>query len=241
LVEEDGIADGGQATPNVLTTRVDWRHPGIDAHVGINGIGGNISVPVADHFNVRVGGEFFKYTTTFTEEGANVDATIQLGNGHAALDYFPWHNGFHISPLLVFANQTRVRGTVIVPAGQTVELNGSDYVSSAADPLHGSASVDTRKTAVGLTIGYGNTVPRDGSHWSFPAEIGFYYIGQPTLKVDFSGSACDPRQPAAIGCSSVTTDPDFQHDLAAFIARNNHNLSYASFFPVASFGVGYRF
>jgi hypothetical protein len=35
--------------------------------------------------------------------------------------------------------------------------------------------------------------------------------------------------------------PGFQQDLAAFIARNNHNLSYASFFPVFSVGFGYAF
>jgi hypothetical protein len=36
-------------------------------------------------------------------------------------------------------------------------------------------------------------------------------------------------------------DPGFQKDLAAFIARNNHNLSYASFFPVFSAGLAYSF
>jgi hypothetical protein len=39
----------------------------------------------------------------------------------------------------------------------------------------------------------------------------------------------------------VQQDEGFQRDLAAFIRRNNNNLSYASFFPVASFGVGYSF
>jgi hypothetical protein len=39
----------------------------------------------------------------------------------------------------------------------------------------------------------------------------------------------------------VDQDPGFQQNLAAFIARNNHNLSYASFFPVFSVGFGYAF
>jgi hypothetical protein len=66
-------------------------------------------------------------------------------------------------------------------------------------------------------------------------------VGQPTLKVDFSGSACDPMYPESIGCQSVTQDSGFQKDLAAFITRNNHNLSYASFFPVFSSGFAYSF
>jgi hypothetical protein len=44
-----------------------------------------------------------------------------------------------------------------------------------------------------------------------------------------------------VGCESVDQDPGFQQNLTAFKARNDHNLSYASFFPIFSVGVGYRF
>lgn len=214
---------------------------GIDLHAGINGIGGDIALAVAPHFNVRLGGELFGYSTSFQEEGANVNATLRLGGGRAALDWFPFHNGFHVSPLLVFLNQTNVRASVIVPPGETISLNDGDYVSSQSDPLHGSASIGVWKTSPGLMVGYGNIIPRSGKHFSFPVEAGFYYVGQPTLKVDFSGSACDPSQPEPLGCQPVQQDAGFQHDLAAFIRRNNNNLSYASFFPVATFGIGYSF
>lgn len=214
---------------------------GVDVHVGIDGIGGDVALAVAPHLNVRLGGQFFGYSTSFQEEGANVDATLRLGGGRASVDWFPFHNGFHVSPAVVFLNQTSVRATVIVPAGETISLDDGDYVSSHTDPLHGSASIGVWKTSPGLTIGYGNIVPRSGKHLSFPVEVGFFYVGQPTLKVDFSGSACDPSEPEPLGCQPVQQDADFQHDLAAFIRRNNNNLSYASFLPIASFGVGYSF
>ncbi len=218
-----------------------FSHLGVDAHAGINGIGFDLATPLAQHFNLRLGGDFFSYTTTFTEQGANVDASLQLQSAHVNLDWFPFHNGLHISPLVVLANNNHGRATVLVPAGSTINLNGQDYISSLTDPLHGSGSVDFRKTAPGLTLGWGNIIPRSRKHFSFPAELGFYYVGQPTLKIAFTGSACDPTQPAAIGCQSVDNDADFQADLNAFRTRNNHNLSYASFFPVLSLGVGYRF
>ena len=82
-------------------------------------------------------------------------------------------------------------------------------------------------------------IPRTRSHLSIPVEVGFYYVGQPELKVNFTGSACDPTLPAAIGCESVHRDPGFRQNLAAFIARNKHNLSYASLFPILSVGFGY--
>ncbi len=164
-----------------------------------------------------------------------------MQSGHASLDWFPFGGRFRLGPLMVFANNNRVLATAIIPSGSIVTLNGQNYISSLTDPLHGSGSVEFHKISPGFTLGFGNIVPRTKAHFSVPVEAGFYYVGQPGLKVNFSGSACDPTQPPAIGCQSVTQDASFQQNLAAFIARNNHNLSYASFFPVFSVGFGYAF
>ena len=231
---------GGQAEPSVRGhTLLD--SVGVDVHVGVNGVGGDVALPLTQRFNLRLGGQYFKYTDYFTESGANVTAALQVGNGVTALDWFPFHTGFRISPQAVFAVQTRVLANVIVPAGEIITLNGQDFTSSTANPLQGSGSVDTRKVAPGISIGWGNISPRGSGRFSFPVEAGFYYIGQPNLRVSFSGTACDPQQPVPIGCQDVTRDPDFQKSLNAFILRNQHNLSYASFFPIVSAGVGYRF
>jgi len=71
--------------------------------------------------------------------------------------------------------------------------------------------------------------------------MGFYYVGQPRLQVAFTGSACDLHHSTSIACESVDQDSGFQNNLAAFKARNDQNLSYASFFPIFSVGFGYRF
>ena len=218
-----------------------WKHPGIGVSVGINGVGIDIAEPLGQHFNVRAGGEYLQYTGNFTDDGAQIGAALKVGGGHVALDYYPWHNGFRISPQVRFAVQTEANVNVIVPAGQQISLDGGEYVSSSANPLHGTGYVNTRKAAPGFTIGYGNLSPRHGAHFSFPVEFGFYYIGQPNLNVTFSGTACDPTQPPAVGCQDVTADAGFQSDLKKFITRQNNNLSYASFFPIASVGFGYRF
>jgi hypothetical protein len=237
---ESGASSDSPSYPGTNLS-VRHRHVGIAAIVGINGMGGDVAVAVAPHLNLRLGGQMFGYSNSSQEEGANVNAHLRIGGGKGSVDWFPFRNGFHLSPTIIFLNQTDVRATVLVPSGQSVSLGTGDYVSSRADPLHGSGSVGVRKTAPGFTIGYGNIVPRSGKHFSFPVEAGFYYVGQPTLKVTFSGSACDPSQPQPLGCQSVTSDAGFQKDLAAFIRRNNNNLSYASFLPILSFGVGYSF
>jgi hypothetical protein len=214
---------------------------GIESYAGVGGIGFDVATPVLRKFNVRAGSEFFAYSTTFQDQGANVAIRLRAQSGHASLDWFPFNGRFRLSPLIVFANNNRAQATALIPPGNTVTLNGQDYISSVTDPLHGAGSVDFRKASPGFSLGLGNLVPRTSSHFSFPIEAGFYYVGQPGLKVTFTGSACDPTQPPAIGCQSVDQDGGFQQNLAAFVARNNHNLSYASFFPIFSFGLGYAF
>jgi hypothetical protein len=214
---------------------------GIASRVGLGGAGFDIATPLSKKFNVRAGSDFFSYSTSFQEEGANVGINLQMRSGHASLDWFPFGGRFRLSPQMVFANNNRVQATALIPSGSTVTLNGQDYISSFSDPLHGSGLVDFRKVSPGLTFGFGNIIPRTRSRFSIPVEIGSYYVGQPGLKANFSGSACDPSQSPAIGCQSVTNDAGFQKNLAAFIARNNNNLSYASFFPILSVGFGYAF
>jgi hypothetical protein len=230
--------------PRTVTTPKTF-HPfstiGFDSHTGLGGEGFNIATPLARRFNLRAGADFFSYSTTFQEQGANVAINLRMQTGHASLDWFPLNGRFRLSPLLVFANNNRILATALIPSGSTVTLNGYNYISSATDPIHGNGCIDFRKVSPGLTLGLGNIIPRTRSHISIPIEAGFYYVDQPNLQVSFSGSACDPSYPQSVGCQSVTHDPEFQKNLAAFIARNNHNLSYASFFPILSMGFGYAF
>jgi hypothetical protein len=214
---------------------------GIGLYGGLGGAGFDLATPLARRFNVRAGAEYFSYSTTFQDQGANVAVQLRMQSGHASLDWLPFGNGFRLSPVMVFLNDNRAQATARVPAGSTITLNGQNYLSSATDPLHGAGSVDFRKISPGFTLGWGNLVPRTGGHFSFPVEAGFYYAGQPGLKVSFTGSACDPTQPPAIGCESVNQDAGFQQSLSQFIAHSNHNLSYATFLPIFRFGLGYSF
>jgi hypothetical protein len=176
---------------------------GISTRVGLAGTGFDVATPLATRFNVRAGGDFFNDSTTFQEQGANIGVNLHLGSGHAALDWFPFGGHFRISPQLVFGNNNRILATAVIPSGSTVTLNGQDYISSYTDPLHGSGRIDFHKISPGLSFGFGNLIPRTGSHFSIPVELGFYYAGQPSMQVAFTGSACDPNYPASVGCESV--------------------------------------
>jgi hypothetical protein len=214
---------------------------GFGTRFGLAGTGLDVATPLATRFNLRAGADFFSYTTNFQEEGANVGVNLHLRSSHTALDWFPFGGHFRVSPQLVFGNNNRILATAVIPSGSTITLDGQNYISSYTDPLHGSGRIDFRKVSPGLSVGFGNLLPRDRSHFSFPVELGFYYVGQPNLQVAFVGSACNPNYSAAVGCESVDQDAGFQQSLAAFKVRNDHNLSYASLFPIFSVGFGYRF
>lgn len=243
-----GFAGGSKVAPptrgsyRAVMTEPDipFSRIGVEGHAGLGGVGFNAATALARHFSLRAGADFFSYSTTFKDQGALIAANLRMRAGHGSLDWFPFANRFRLSPMIVFANNNRAVATYLIPAGNTITLNGQDYVSSAADPLHGSGSVDFRKTSPGLTVGFGN-VSRREKHFSTQLDAGFYYVGQPSLKVSFSGSACYPGLPESFACIPASSDPVFQKDLAAFVARNRHNLSYASIFPVFSAGVGYAF
>jgi hypothetical protein len=214
---------------------------GFATRVGVAGTGIDLATPLAKKFNLRAGTDFFNYDANFQEEGANVGINLHLRSSHVGLDWFPFGGHFRLSPQLILGNNNRILATALIPSGSTVTLNGQDYVSSYTDPLHGSGRIDFRKVSPGLSFGFGNLIPRDRSHFSFPIEMGFYYAGQPNLQVAFTGTACDPNYAPSVGCESVDEDSSFQQSLLAFKARNDHNLSYASIFPIFSVGFGYRF
>jgi hypothetical protein len=241
---ESPSAAGFVSRPPVPRATTETYRPfsalGFATRVGFGGTGFDFATPLSTRFNLRAGGDFFSYGTNFQEQGANVGITLHLRTGHAALDWFPFRGHFRLSPQLVFSNNNRILATAVIPSGSTVTLSGQDYISSYTDPLHGSGRIDFKKVSPGLSFGFGNLIPRDRSHFSFPVELGFYYVGQPSLEVAFTGSACDPNYAPSTGCESVNQDSGFQQSLAAFKSRNENNLSYASFFPVFSVGFGYR-
>jgi len=212
---------------------------GIDTHVGVNGFGFDFASGLSSRMSFRTGLDFFGYSRQFSTSGIPVDANVRLQSGHIDLDWFPRGGRFHVGPRMVFMNNNKFSGSSTIPAGTTLTLDGEDFTGSQIDPLHGSGTISFAPVAPGMTIGFGNLASKKKGHWKVPFEAGFYYVGQPRLEVNFTGQACSPDD--ATACEDVTQDQDFQTSLAKFITRENHNLSYARFFPILSIGVGYAF
>lgn len=233
------VGEGAAAATRPLPPSQGGAFPfGIGFKVGLFGLGFEAAVPVASHFNVRGGGNFFSYNYSGSTNGVNYTANLRLRSAEASLDWYPWGHTFHVSPGAMLYNGNQVLGNAEIPAGDSFSLNGTDYISDPSDPAHGSGSLLFPKAAPKLTVGWGNLVPREGHHVSFPFEVGFAYVGDPKVALSFTGSVCDA---AMQGCQPIANDPEAQANVAAEQQKFKKDADYARFFPILSQGFAVRF
>jgi hypothetical protein len=204
------------------------------------GVGVGIATPVTHSTNVRLGWNFFNYSLSGTDDGANYDGHLHFRSLQASFDWFPFHGSFHVSPGLLFNNQNRVTATGGVEGGQSFTLNDTNYYSDSADPVTGNGSVHFNSAAPMLTVGWGNWISRrEHKHLSFPFEVGFAYTGQATVDLNLKGSVC--QLPHDVNCDEIATDPSVQANINGQITKLNNDLSWIRFYPIVSGGVVYKF
>lgn len=213
--------------------------------ISTGGVNLQTAVIASQHLNIRGFGNTFNYTdSNLSTSDFNANARIKLVSAGVVLDYFPWaRHGFRISPGIQFHNENGVDATLTAAGGTSFTLNDVTYYSSKANPVTGMASLSLHryKVAPVMTIGWGNLIPRNGGHWSFPIELGIVYTGQPELGMSLvSGQVCsDPA--GTQNCQNVTGNQSIKDNLAAEVAKDQKDLEPLRIYPVLSFGVGYSF
>lgn len=242
LFESNAAPSSATGTTQAVPASQSRAFPGVGIgfKVGLFGLGVEAAVPVANHFNVRGGGNFFSYNDNLSTNGITYDANLRFRSAEASLDWFPWGGGFHVSPGALLYDGNQLTGGANVPAGQTFTLNKTTYTSGATDPVTGSGSLTFPKAAPKLTVGWGNLVPRGERHYSFPFEVGFAYVGDPKFVLNLQGTACYTYQGTPY-CDNVATDANIQSNLAAEIKKINNDAADARFFPILSQGFAVRF
>ena len=210
---------------------------GFGAKFSTLGAGFDVAVPISSRANVRGGFNGLDYSRSFLDNGVTYKGNLSFRSVNALLDFFPFGGGFHISPGALLYNGNQVTADATVPAGQTFTLNNVDYRSSATNPIVGTGKLSLNKAAPMVLIGWGNLVPRS-KHFSTSFEVGAVFQGTPQTALNFSGSACDP---SGLNCRNVATDPTIQSNIQAQQKKINDDVKILQFYPVVSFGLGYRF
>jgi hypothetical protein len=210
---------------------------GVGVKVSTLGIGGDVAIAVSHRTNVRFGFNAFSYGHTFDKDGVTYGGTLDLRSAQATYDIFLL-KGLHISPGVLFYNGNQVTANASVPGGQTFTLSNTSYVSDTADPVTGTGKLTLYKAAPMLLFGMGNLVPRNSHHFSTSFEIGAAYQGPPRVALNLGGSACDST---GLFCRTISSDPTIQSNIVAEQAKLNKSASPYKFYPILSFGVGYKF
>ena len=209
---------------------------GVGVKVSTLGIGGEAAVPLGHRSNVRVGFNLFNYSHTFDKDGVTYKGTLNLRSAQATYDFFPI-GGFHISPGVLFYNGNSLTANASVPGGQTFTLNNVTYTSDAADAVAGTGKLNLSKAAPMVLIGVGNLVPRS-HHFSTTFEVGAAYQGVPRIGLNLTGSVCDST---GLNCRTIASDPTVQSNIAAEQSKLEKKASPFRYYPVISFGFGYKF
>jgi hypothetical protein len=249
--------DGGSyhpapTTQNPTITMAPFSQIAIGGSFSTLGPGVQITTNLASHLNLRATGNGFAYSTNFTTSGFNANAKLNMASAGIAADIYPFRSGFRISPGLLVLNNNKVHAAALAASGTSFTLNGDTYYSATANaatgvtPLSatGLLGLNTTKPAFTIAAGWGNTIPRNGGHWSFPAEVGVGFTGAPSVAANLSGWACQDQ--AQTECTNVASATDtiaqqIQSDLSAQIAKWKNNLNPLKTYPIASFGVAYSF
>lgn len=224
----------------------------LDGGVSPLGIQLQTATNLNSHFNLRGTGNFFNYSTNFTVSGITATAKLNLASAGASLDIYPFRSGFRVSPGALFHNQNQVSAAASVPGGTSFTLNGQTFYSANANagtgatPVNGSAvlGLSTNKTALSITTGWGNMIPRKGGHFSFPFEIGAAFIGAPTLNVNLGGWVCLDQAPTNCSKFASTTNPigaSAQSALHTQEAKWVKDLNPLKTYPIVSGGLAYSF
>lgn len=209
------------------------------------GLGGQLATNANQYLNIRLTGGFYQYADNAIHlKGMDVVATAKMAAVGAVLDVFPWPaHGFHISPGVLLYNRNHVDAKIYASPGTGFTFNDVTFYSSQKNPVQGVGSVNLHKQVPAFTIGagWGNIIPRNVGHWSFPVDVGVAMIGQPEPSMTItSGQICANPQ-GTIGCRNAATDPSLQSNLQAQMVKYRNDLEPLRFYPVLSWGITYNF
>ena len=204
------------------------------------GIGVGAATSLSRSLNLRASGNFFGYSLSGVSSGVTYKGSLSFRSVQTSVDWFPWHKSFHLSPGILFYNQNQITVNGGVAAGDSFTVNGATYYSGAAQPVTLYGKVQFRHTSPMFTLGWGNWLPRKREkHFSFPFEIGFAYVGEPPVVLNFTGVVCDTAQD--VNCRSIDSDPTVQQNIDAQRKKFQNDVDYVRFYPIISGGVAYKF
>jgi hypothetical protein len=244
--------NGGGTTPSGIRPLKHFSRLALGAGFSPLGIGAVVATNINSHLDIRATGNYFTYSTNFNTNGFNVDAKMNLASAGAALDIYPFHKGFRLSPGILVYNQNRATANAPVTPGSSFTINNQTFYAAIPNPalgitaLSGTGTLGLHQTkpAFTMTTGWGSLIPRSGRHWAIPFEIGAAFTGTPAINVKLDGWACYDK--AQTLCTNVA-DPSnpiavlIQNDLNTQVSKWRKDIEPLKVYPIISTGIVINF
>lgn len=244
LVDSD--SDGAHAILPGIAQRTDSRpfsHVAFGGGSSTLGINLNAATNVNRYMNLRGTGNVFNYSMSNVNiSDFAVGLKLNMASAGASLDVYPFpSHGLRVSPGVLFYNSSQASGTFNSAPGSSFTLNHVTYYSSNSNPVQGSGSLGlhTQNPAFSITTGWGNMIPRNNKHLSFPMEVGVAFIGAPSVNVALTGGYVCTAQ--GTQCVNVATDQALQGNLQEQVAKYRSDIEPLKTFPILAGGVAYNF
>lgn len=194
---------------------------------GSTGFGADLGYSINPQIGLRGAWHGGSVSRGVTESGVRYDGTWDFGTGLALVDFHPGRGGFRLSAGAGYNNNTldlTARGT-----SGTIEINGRIYNISDVGTVRGSLRFNRTNPYFG--VGWGSSSKAaHGEGLFFSADLGALFV-KPRVSLT---ATCNPAFPAA-QCAQ------FQADLRAEAESFEDSTGFRSWYPVLSFGIGYRF
>lgn len=216
-----------QRTDPAFSDPIDYGHA-LGAKLGTSGPGFEYMFSRSDlpMYGLRANLNYGQYTRTRTVSDVLYRGTMEFRSLMLLADAHPYRNGFRMSAGLAFNDNTfRASGR---PKLDTFNLNGSTYPADSVESLNGEVYAAPLSPYFG--VGWG-AAPSGRGKFFYSFDFGLMY-----QRTDVRlSAACTPSFPAA-ECARLQADlraeeADFRRDL----------IKYGRWYPILTFGAGYRF
>lgn len=195
----------------------------LSAEAGTLGAGASAWYTLSDSFTLSAGYNGLGYDHDLTTSDVDYAGKLKLSNIPVMLNWHPFKGTFRLAAgLVVGKNNVEVTGR---PSGvATYRINGTTYTAAQVGSLKGIAKfADGTMPYVGL--GWAKTPKRTG--FAVLVDLGVLFTDSPKVTLASSGP--------------ISTDATFQANLAREVKRVNDEVAFANVYPVARFGLMYRF
>ena len=194
-----------------LALKVGTLGPGVELTLGV----------IEEVLNVRMGGNYMHLRFSGKIKDVDYGVELNMASVPLMLDYHPFYNNFRITGGVMYNNN---RASLDGKLNDVQKIGDHEYTPGEIGTLSGS--VDFRKFAPYIGLGFGNAVGPDTA-WNFVFDLGVMFQGVPGVSLTADGT--------------MSGNPAFQADLAKEEADVQDEADKFQFYPVLSIGISYQF